>query len=286
MSRRGWILFATLSLLWGVPYLLIKIAVADLSPVAVALGRTLIGALLLLPFALRAGALGPALQRWKWVAAFAVVEIAGPWLLLGYAELRLTSGATGLLVAVVPLLTAILQLVGGAERLSPLRAAGLMLGFLGVAALVGLDFGAADLVSVGAVLLAATGYAIGPLIMSRRLADAPPLGVVTLSLLCASAFYAPAALAGGPVSGGAQAWLAVAALGVACTAIAFLLFFGLVAEAGPARATVITYLNPAVAILAGAAVLGEPMTPGMTLGFALIAIGSFLATRRDVPASA
>jgi drug/metabolite transporter (DMT)-like permease len=286
MSRRGWILFATLSLLWGVPYLLIKIAVADLSPVAVALGRTLIGALLLLPFALRAGALGPALQRWKWVAAFAVVEIAGPWLLLGYAELRLTSGATGLLVAVVPLLTAILQLVGGAERLSPLRAAGLMLGFLGVAALVGLDFGAADLVSVGAVLLAATGYAIGPLIMSRRLADAPPLGVVTLSLLCASALYAPAALAGGPVSGGAQAWLAVAALGVACTAIAFLLFFGLVAEAGPARATVITYLNPAVAILAGAAVLGEPMTPGMTLGFALIAIGSFLATRRDVPASA
>jgi drug/metabolite transporter (DMT)-like permease len=286
MSRRGWILFATLSLLWGVPYLLIKIAVADLSPVAVALGRTLIGALLLLPFALRSGALGPALARWRWVAAFAAVEIAGPWLLLGYAELRLTSGATGLLVAVVPLLTAIFQLAGGAERLSPLRASGLLLGFLGVVALVGLDFGAADLLAVGAVLLAATGYAIGPLIMSRKLADAPPLGVVTLSLLCASAVYAPAALAGGPVSGGVPAWLAVAALGVACTAIAFLLFFGLVAEAGPARATVITYLNPAVAIVAGAAVLGEPLTPGMTLGFALIAIGSFLATRRDTPATA
>jgi len=280
MTRRGWLLFAALSLIWGIPYLLIKIAVTDVDPLIVAIGRTLIGSLLLLPVALYRHALGPVFRRWKVLLIYTLVEISGPWLLLGHAETRLNSSTAGLLLAVVPMIAAILLTVTGHDRFDARRIVGLLIGFTGVAFLVGLDIHLDDLASVGAVALVAIGYAIGPIIINRRLADLPPIGVVTASLLVATVLYAPFTAFVWPIQLTAPAAWSIAGLGVICTAVAFLVFFALIAEAGPARATVITYINPAVAITLGVLLLNEPFTTGMAIGFPLVIVGSVLATAR------
>jgi drug/metabolite transporter (DMT)-like permease len=280
MTRRGWLLFAAMSLIWGIPYLLIKIAVADVDPLIVAFGRTLIGALLLLPIALHRRALGPVFRRWRVLLVYTVVEISGPWLLLGHAETRLNSSTAGLLLAVVPMIAAIILTVTGHDRFDARRIAGLLIGFTGVACLVGLDIHFDDLIAVGTMMLVAVGYAVGPIIINRRLSDLPPLGVVTASLIVAAVLYAPFTALVGPVNLTADAAWSIAGLGVICTAVAFLGFFALIAEAGPARATVITYINPAVAITLGVLLLNEPFTAGMAVGFPLVIIGSVLATAR------
>ena len=283
MSLRGWLLFLALGVIWGVPYLLIRLAVDDFSPVFVAFARTLVGALLLLPIAAGRGMLRPVLRRWKPLLAFTVVEISLPWWLLGYAEIRISSSMAGLLIAAVPVLTAGILAISGRESLDLRRGAGLALGLCGVAALVGLDMHAANGLAIAAALLAAVGYAIGPLIISRHLAGVPPLGVIALSLTIATVAYAPFVLPAWPDAFPMQASAAVVALGVVCTALAFVLFFALIAEAGPARATVITYLNPVVALLLGVWLLQERLTPGMLAGFALVMLGSVLATSRRKP---
>lgn len=286
MSKRGWILFLALGVIWGMPYLLIRIAVESIDPLVVAFGRTVIGALLLLPVALYRKSLGPAFRRWRPLLAFTLVEISGPWLLLGHAETRLNSSTTGLLIAIVPLLAAVIVTKLGHDRLDGRRIAGLVIGFAGVATLVGLDIHLSDLPAVGALALTALGYGIGPIIIDRKLADVPPLGVVTASLILAALFYAPFA----PLLWPAQTtWAAVgsvAGLGVICTATAFMLFFALIAEVGPARATVITYINPVVAITLGVMLLNEPLTLGMAIGFPLVIAGSILGTSRRPAAAA
>ncbi len=280
MTRRGWLLFAALSVIWGIPYLLIKVAVTDVDPLVVAFGRTLIGALLLLPVALYRRALAPVLRRWKVLLVYTVVEISGPWLLLGHAETRLNSSTAGLLLAVVPMIAAIILTVTGHDRFDARRVVGLVIGFAGVAFLVGLDIHLDDLTAVGMVMLVAVGYAVGPIIINRRLADLPPIGVVTASLIVATVLYAPFLPLAAPVQLTADAAWSIAGLGVVCTAIAFLVFFALIAEAGPARATVITYINPAVAITLGVLLLNEPFTAGVAIGFPLVILGSILATAR------
>ena len=280
MTRRGWLLFAAMSLIWGIPYLLIKIAVTDVDPLVVAFGRTLIGALLLLPIALYRRALGPVFRRWKVLAVYTLVEISGPWLLLGHAETRLNSSTAGLLLAVVPMIAAIILTVMGHDRFDVRRVAGLLIGFTGVGFLVGLDIHFDDLIAVGTMMLVAVGYAVGPIIINRRLSDLPPIGVVTASLIVAAVLYAPFTALVGPVQLTADAAWSIAGLGVICTAVAFLGFFALIAEAGPARATVITYINPAVAITLGVLLLGEHFTAGMAVGFPLVILGSVLATAR------
>lgn len=280
MTRRGWLLFAAMSLIWGIPYLLIKIAVTDVDPLVVAFGRTLIGAALLLPIALYRRALVPVFRRWKVLLLYTVVEISGPWLLLGHAETRLNSSTAGLLLAVVPMIAAIILTAMGHDRFDARRVAGLLIGFTGVAFLVGLDIHFDDLISVGTMMLVAIGYAVGPIIINRRLSDLPPIGVVTASLVVAAVLYAPFTALLGPVQLTADAAWSIAGLGVICTAVAFLGFFALIAEAGPARATVITYINPAVAITLGVLLLGEPFTAGMAVGFPLVILGSVLATAR------
>ncbi|MDN5761064.1 MAG: DMT family transporter [Microlunatus sp.] len=284
MTRRGWLLFGTLGLVWGIPYLFIRIAVTELDPVVIAGGRTALGAVILLPFALRAKALRPVLSRWRWLLLFAAVEIIGPWVLLGHAETRLNSSTTGLLIAMVPIVAAIILTITGQDRLGPRRISGLALGLLGVALLVGLDVHLDDLVAVGQILCVVVGYALGPIIITRRLADLPAIGVITGSLVIATAVYAPFAVVlrpTAPVSGAAIG--SVVVLAVACTAVAFMVMFALVAEAGPARMTLITYVNPAVAITLGALVLSEPFTVGLLFGFPLIVAGSILGTWRSVP---
>jgi drug/metabolite transporter (DMT)-like permease len=280
MSKRGWILFLSLGLLWGMPYLLIRIAVGEFDPLVVAGARTLMGALLLLPVALHRKALAPAFKKWKWLIAFTLIEITVPWLMLGHAETRLNSSTAGLLIAAVPLFAAIIVTRLGHERLEPRRLFGLGLGFAGVALLVGLDIHLNDLPAVAATIFVALCYAIGPIIIDRKLNDVPAIGVITASLILATIIYAPFAPFLWPTTFGTSAVLSVIGLGVLCTAAAFIVFFSLIAEVGPARATVITYVNPAVAILLGALVLKEPLTIGMAVGFPLVIIGSFLGTSR------
>ncbi len=274
-------MFITLGVFWGIPYLFIRIAVTELDPVVVAFGRTTLGALLLLPFALRAKALRPILARWRWLLVYTCVEIVLPWVLLGHAETRLTSSTTGLLIAMVPIVAAIILTATGQDHLGPRRIAGLVLGLIGVGLLVGLDLRFDDLVAVLQVLGVVIGYAIGPIIISRQLSDLPSIGVITTSLVLAAVVYLPFAIWLRPETVSAKALGSVAILAVVCTAGAFMVMFALIAEAGPARMTLITYVNPAVAVLLGALVLDEPITLGLIVGFPLIILGSILGTWRS-----
>jgi drug/metabolite transporter (DMT)-like permease len=280
MTKRGWALFWALGLIWGMPYLLIRIAVAEIDPLVMAFGRTLIGALLLVPFAIYRGVLWPAFRRWRILLLFTLVEISGPWLLLGHAETRINSSTAGLLLAAVPLIAAVIVAWLGHERLHGRRLAGLVIGLAGVVALVGLDIHFSDWIAVAEIALTSLGYAIGPIIVSRRLNDVPPLGVVAASVLIAVLLYAPFAPFLWPAHASTGAIASVIGLGVFCTAIAFLAFFALIAEVGPARATVITYVNPVVAIILGVLFLREPLTLGMAIGFPLVIAGSVLGTAR------
>jgi len=287
MSRRGWLLFIAMSVIWGTPYLLIRVAVRDLSPATLVFARTLPAALLLIPLALRRGHLRPLLRRWGWVVVYTVVEIALPWLFLSRAEEHLTSSVAGLLVATVPLVAVLLYRVvsPSSERITRRRLVGLFVGFAGVGALVGIDLRGTDLTAVAEMAVPAVGYALGPLIISRRLSDLPSLGVVSASVALTALAYAPAALARPPAHVSLEVIGAVAGLAFVCTALAFLLFFALIAEIGPARSTVITYLNPAVAVLLGVVLLGEHFTTGVAVGFPLILVGSYLATGSRPPSS-
>jgi drug/metabolite transporter (DMT)-like permease len=282
-TPRAWLLFGVMSLLWGMPYLFIKEAVESLSPPAVVCIRTLGAALLLLPFALRAGVVRPVLRAWPWVLVFGLLEMAGPFLLLGHAEQTLPSGLTGLLVATVPLFAAIIGFVGGDRRaLSPLRVVGLALGFVGVAVVVAgpgiaAGEGLTALVASGEVLLVAVLYAIAPFVVATKLRHLPSLGTITMSLLFIGVGYLPIALLTQHETPTARSLLAAAALTIFCTAIAFLAFFALIAEVGPARAPLFTYVNPIVAIVLGAVVLGEHLSGALLVGVPLVIAGCWLA---------
>ncbi len=272
-----------MGVVWGVPYLLIKVAVADLSPASLVFLRTTTGALVLIPVALGRGSIRPLRSHWGWVLLYTVAEVAVPWMLLADAERHVSSSLAGLLIAAVPFVGALLALAtGGEDRLGGRRLAGLLLGFVGVAALVGFDLSGGSLGAVGEIAGVTIGYALGPMIIARRLRGVPAVGVVTASLVLTAIGYAPVGVLQLPSHApSAQVILAVAGLGVACTAVAFLLFFELIAEAGPVRATVITYVNPAVALALGVAVLGERFTAATAAGFLLIVLGSVLATSRS-----
>jgi drug/metabolite transporter (DMT)-like permease len=282
MSRRGWALFLAMGLIWGIPYLLIKVAVEELTPASLVLARTGLATVLLLPVAAARDQLRPLLPYWRPLLAYTVIEICLPWVLLGYAEQSLSSSLTGLLVAAVPLVGAVLVTVTGHETMGPRRVAGLLAGFAGVAALVGFDVGSSSMGAIVAMALVAVFYALGPLILARHLAHLPSLGVVAASLAISAVAYAPVGVLQWPDQApAADTWLSVIGLAVLCTALAFLVFFALIAEVGPARATVITYVNPAVALVLGVLVLDERVTLATGLGFGLILLGSVLATSRE-----
>jgi drug/metabolite transporter (DMT)-like permease len=288
VSRRGWWLFAAMSLIWGVPYLLIKVAVGGVEPPVLVLARVGIGAALLLPMAIRRRELGPLLPHWRWLVLFALVEIMAPWLLLSEAETRLSSSLSGLLIASVPILVALLsRLTGGHDRLSAVRWAGLLIGLGGVALLVAGGGAHGDAGAVAEVLLVAVCYSIGPLIAARKLTGLPSLGMTAACLAFAAIVYSPlAALTWPSALPSGKVLASLAGLAVLCTAVAFVLFFALIAEVGPARASVITYINPAVAVTLGVLVLSERLTVSMAVAFVLILGGSVLATRSARGASA
>lgn len=282
MSRRNWLLFAVMCVLWGIPYLLIRIAVRDLAPGTLVFLRTAIGGLVLLPLALSRGGYRQVLPRWRPLVAFTVIEVAIPWLFLSDAETKLSSSLSGLLIAAVPLVGVLVaRVLGSGDRVGPLRLLGLGLGLVGVGTLVGLDFGALHAWPLTEVAFVVIGYAVAPVIMARSLADLPAIPVVSSALLLTAIGYLPYAVARPPRSLDAQQVWSVAVLGLVCTALAFVLFFALINQIGPARATVITYVNPAVAVLLGVLLLGERFTVGMAVGFPLILAGSVLAARRE-----
>ncbi len=285
MSRRGWLLFAAVSVLWGIPYLLIKVAVEDMHPTVIVFVRTALAAVLLLPIAAARGQFTVLRGHWRLIAGFAVIEIALPFTLISMAETTLSSSLTGLLIAMVPLLAAVgARVMGLDHRIGPVRITGLLLGLAGVALLVGVDLRGAQLLAALAVAGAALGYTIGPIILNTRLAHLPGTGVIALSLAISALALLPFAVLNRPtepVSG--QAWGAVAVLGVVATALALLAFSALIAEVGTSRSAVITFVNPIIALTLGVALLDEHITTGMLIGFPLVIAGSVLATRSQQP---
>lgn len=287
MSARAWALFATVSVIWGMPYLFIKIAVDEMSPSVVAWSRLALAAAVLLPVAWKLGALRGLGERWRILALFAAVEMAIPWPLIGFGEVHITSSLAAILIAAVPLFVALIALrFDHSERPTPTRLVGMLIGLAGVAALVGIDIGGRtdELLGALAVLLAAFCYAIGPMIVKRRLSDVDPLGPVAASLAIATLLVTPFAAADIPDSvPSGEAVASIAVLGLVCSALAFLFFFRLIAEVGAGRATVITYVNPVVALALGVAILDESVTTGVVVGLLLILAGSWLSTDGRLP---
>lgn len=285
MTWRAWATFAALCAIWGLPYFFIKLALQDLSPVCVAWGRITLAAIVLVPIAWRRGSLQRAFSHKGAIIAFAVAELVIPFSLIAMGEQWLSSSLAGILIATVPLsVVVIAPLFGVKERLGALRIAGLAIGFCGVIAIVGLDTGHGPMLWAGVVciMISVAGYAIGPLVVQRYLSDVDELGAVAASLVVASILLLPLAALSAPNHVPSTVSLtAVAALGILCTALALYLYFYLINEAGAARASVVAYINPAVAAVIGVLVLHEPFGVGAGVGLAMILFGSWLATGKS-----
>jgi drug/metabolite transporter (DMT)-like permease len=284
MSPRAWALFVASSVIWGVPYLFIKIAIdGGVPPAFVAWSRIALAAALLVPLAAKRGALRGLRGRGRAIVAYAACEVAVPFVLIAVGERYLTSSLAAILVATMPLLVALLSMgLGSADRPTGRRLVGLVIGFGGVVALLGIDVAGkpAELLGAALVLLATLGYAIAPFIVSRHLADLDPLGPVAASLTVATIALLPAALAAPPTGMlGLAAFASIVVLGVVCTAMGLVVFFRLIIEAGPSRASVITYVNPVVAVVVGVLALGEHLGTVSIVGLVLILAGSWLSTR-------
>ncbi len=288
MTKRGWLFIGVLGLIWGTPYLFIRVAVLELSPPVVVFSRLLLGALVLLPLALRQGQGGVLRTHWKGILTFALIEMVIPFGALGFAEQKLSSSLTGLLVAAVPIVNAVITYQIGLDRnWNTKRVSGLLIGLFGVALLVGFEIRAENWWSVAIVAFAVIGYALGPVIISQMLSDVPSSGTIAWSQFFAMLFYLP--IVAYQFSNGSwkvvdqvstNAILSVVSLGLLCTAIAFLVLFKAIDEVGPSRITLITYINPAVAVVLGILILAEPLTAGMILAFPIILIGSILAASK------
>jgi drug/metabolite transporter (DMT)-like permease len=267
--------------IWGIPYLLIRVAVREVTPAVLVFFRTAGSTALLLPLALHRDELRPVLARWRMVAVFAVIEIAVPWVLLSSAERRVSSSLAALLIAATPFVGVALAVASGSERFDRRRLVGFVVGLVGVAAIVGLDLGHTSGVGLVEMAGVVVCYATGPWILSRYLSDLPSLGVIAASLALTALVYTPiAALQFPSTVPPGRVIASIATLTVVCTALAFVLFFELVAEGGPVRGNLITYVNPAVAAILGVVVLDERFTVGMGVGFVLVLAGSITAAGR------
>src|SRR5713226_7918674 len=288
MTRKGWLLFTAMSMIWGIPYLFIKIAVRELDPTVLVFARVGIAAAVLLPVAARRGLLRKLSGGVLAIIALAFVQIVGPFLMISYGEQHIASSLTSLLIAADPLLVALLALrFDPGERVSGLRLVGLLIGMGGVIVLLGLDVGGDKQRLLGAVLvlLAAAGYAASALLIKRpAIAALPRLGVVAAECATATVVLFPLAVTRLPDRiPNPEVIVSLLVLGLICTALAYLIFFALVAEVGASRGTVITYVNPVVSVLLGVTLLGEPLNAAIVVGFLLIILGSWLSTGGRLP---
>ena len=284
MSKTGWSRFALVGFIWGVPYLFLKIAVAEISPSVVVLGRVAIGAAILLPIALKRNVFFISRKYWPFILLYTVTELVGPWYFITAAEQKITSGLAGLLVATVPIWAAILASIFGDKTVWHAgRLFGLIVGFIGVVAVVGIESlsGRQDIVAIGMVLLAAMGYAYAINMINRRIPEVPGLGLNTWAMILTALVFLPFAISNWPTqTPSLKAMGSVVVLGVLCTAIAFVIFFKLIAEIGPPRASLVTYLNTSVAVVLGVVILDEKFTLGIAIGLPLVLVGSYFASRK------
>jgi len=287
MSRRGWFLFLLVGFLWGIPYLFIKVAVDPdngFTPATVVCLRTAIGAAILIPLAIRGGHFSAALKGYKYVALYALLEMIGPWILIGTAEQKISSGLAGLLVASVPIWATIFASLRGDKTVwQRKRLFGIIVGFIGLIAVVGIESitGTADALSIFMVLLASIGYSYAVMMVQGALPGVSGVAINAVAMAIAALFYLPFAIAQWPthtISAGAIR--AVIGLGVLSTGAAFAAFFTLANIIGVARGSLVTYLNTACAVVLGVIILDEPLTTGIILGLPLVLIGSYFASRK------
>ncbi len=286
MGRRAWIMLWALASLWGASYLFIKVSLPDLGPVGVVVARTALGALVLVPIALARGALSVPRGRLGALVVLAFLQVAAPFLAISWGEERISSSLTGILVSSAPIFGALLALwVDQEERLRGWGLTGIAIGFTGIALLFGVDLTGttAALLGGGAVLLAGLGYAAGGLFLKHRLRGMPAVGVAAWTMVLSAAMAAPLLALASPDVPGAGTVAAMVGLGAGGTGVAFLIYYTLIAEVGPGRALVVTYLAPVFAVAYGVVLLGEPLTAGGVLGLVLILAGSYLAAERRLP---
>jgi drug/metabolite transporter (DMT)-like permease len=279
VSRRGWVLFISLCLIWGMPYLMVRVAVRELEPSTLVFFRTLLAAATLTPFALRQGGLRSLLKFWPWILAFTLLEMSLPWLLIATAEQRLTSSLSGLLIGAMPLIgVGLYRLMGEQYRFDARHVAGLACGLAGVVALVGVNVGNGDAVGVFMLLIVDVCWAVAPIVVVKRLGGLSSVSVAMVALWINTIAFSPMAATHWPASVALQTVVAVLILAVLCTALAMVVYMGLLREVGPSRSAIITYVNPLVAVLLGVLILSEPLTLSIAIATPLILVGSILAT--------
>jgi len=279
MSRRGWTFFLAMAVIWGIPYLLIRVAVRQLDPGVLVLMRTAPAAALLAPLVLAQRQLPALMKNFKWIAIFGVVEFGIPWYLMATAERHITSSLTSLLICIVPLFSVIGQRVRRTEGdIAPRRYLGLGIGAVGVAFLVGLDLKGGSITWIGFMMAVCLGYTIGPIILATKLTHVAGPTVVMGATAFVALCWIPWDIAHWPVHVSSETWSCVAVLSVICTAGAFLVFFALIKEVGATRAVVVTYVNTAIAVVLGVVGLNEALTAGIVIGFPLVIIGCVFAT--------
>ena len=287
MSRRNLILFLLSGFLWGIPYLFIRVAVDPqdgFHPAIVVFGRVVIGALILIPIAIYDKTFFTALKNWRYIAVYALFEMVGPWILIGTAEQKISSGLAGLLVSSVPIFsTLIASRYGDKSVWQPKRLFGIAIGFLGVFLLVGIESltGSSDPISILMVIAASIGYAFAVIYITRKIPEGSGVAINGIAMAMTAVFYSPALFFLWPDRAVShEAIYSLIALGVFSTGIAFAIFFAVMAEIGPTRASLVTYMNTAFAVVLGVIILNEPLTLGIIVGLPLVLIGSYLASRR------
>jgi drug/metabolite transporter (DMT)-like permease len=285
MSRRAYFHFAVTGVLWGIPYLLMKVAVRDIPPTVIVCGRVLIGAAILIPIAIHQKVLIDAIRNWRYVLPYAFFEMMIPWILITNAEKKISSGLAGLLIATVPIWSTIFASMTGDKTVwHSKRLAGILVGFVGLIGLVGYEsiIGSSDPLSIAMMLVTAMSYSYATNMISQKLPNVSGIAINAVAMIFTAIAYAPLMIVQFPEAGtvSKEAALSLIALGVFSTALAFISYFIVMKEIGPARASVGTYVNTAVAVVLGVLILSEPLTIGIMIGLPLVMIGSFLASRK------
>lgn len=287
MSRRALFHFAVSGLFWGIPYLLMKVAVSDIAPAVIVCGRVLIGAAILIPLAIHQKVLMDAIRGWRYVLPYAIFEMMIPWILITNAEKKISSGLAGLLIATVPIWSTIFASINGDKTVwHSKRLIGIAVGFIGLVGLVGYEsiFGGSDPLSIAMMLVTAMSYSFAVNMISIKLPDVSGIAINGLAMVFTAIVYLPFMIDQWPAANtvSTEAALSLLALGIFCTALAFISFFIVMKEIGPARASIGTYVNTAVAVVLGVIILSEPLTVGIMIGLPLVMIGSYLASRKPV----
>ena len=281
MSRRGWTLFLAMAVIWGIPYLLIRVAVRQLDPGVMVLLRTAPASLLLTPIVIARRQIPVLVKNARWIIVFAVIEFGIPWYCMSTAEKHISSSLTSLLICCVPLIAVLAQrLRRTGEHISRRRYLGLGIGAVGVAFLVGLDLRGGSITWIGLMMIVCLGYTIGPMILATKLAHVPGVVVVAGATAFVAICWIPWAVVHWPTHVSGETWSCMAVLSVVCTATAFLVFFELVKEVGSSRSVVVTYFNTAIAVVLGIVGLHEALTSGIVIGFPLVLVGCIFETSR------